>query len=105
VNVRVLMPSPHVALQSLYALNKPWQSIGHGPSLHACASGVDTQAAPPLLAGWVTLNVRVCVPSPHVVEHAPNALKLPTQSTGHAPLLHGRDNGVATQASPPNAAG
>jgi hypothetical protein len=54
---------------------------GHGPLLQASDSGVMMHGAPPLLAGVVSLNVRVRVPSPHVTLQLPYAEKLPEQST------------------------
>ena len=62
-------------LQSLQALT--WQSTGmaHDWVLQSRVSLSAGQARPPLVGGWVTVRVRVCVPPPQALLHMLQALQ------------------------------
>jgi hypothetical protein len=73
VRVRVCIPPPHIrlhALHSLQALTWQFTGIAQGWVLHARVSLNGGQARPPLVGGWVTVRVRVCIPPPHIRLHA-----------------------------------
>jgi hypothetical protein len=78
VRVRNCIPPPQALLhmlQSLQALT--WQSTGmaHGWVLQSRVSLSGGQAWPPLVGGWVTVRVRVCVPPPQALLHMLQALQ------------------------------
>ena len=110
-NVRTAVPSPHVGEHASHTPQLPTQSTGHSTVLHSALSttfAVAEHAAPPELADVDTANVRYCAPPPHVTEQAPHASQLPTQSTGHATVLHrvlSTAFAVAEQAAPLELAG
>jgi hypothetical protein len=78
VRVRVCIPPPQVLLHALNSLQSlTWQSTGiaHGWVLHARVSLSGGQARPPLVGGWVTVRVRVCIPPPQALLHALHSLQ------------------------------
>ena len=79
--------------------------MGQSPGLHCDVCTLWGHTAPPCW-GCVVLRVRVRVPSPHDVLHAPNAPQLLTwQSTGPACAVHALCSVRYGQAYPPNWAG
>ena len=64
-------PVPHDLVHVPQALNADvTQWIGHGPWLQSLVSALCGHASPPLL-GCVMARVRLLVPAPHDVVHAP----------------------------------
>jgi hypothetical protein len=62
--------------------------MGQACVLQLCAFVSDPQPTPPLVAEVTTVRDCVCVPDPHVSEHAPKEPQvLRTQSTGQACVL------------------
>jgi hypothetical protein len=87
---RAFVPPPHVMVhadQADHAERTQW--TGHEPLLQTCVWLVSPQAAPPWAIGVAIARERVCVPAPHVLEHAPHVSHgASTQSMGQASLLH-----------------
>ena len=88
VRVRVCVPLPQGLLhmlQSLQALTWQFTGMAHAWVLHARVSRRAGQARPPLIGGWVTVRVRVCIPPPQALLHMLQPLQALTwQSTGMA---------------------
>jgi len=60
--------------------------LSHGCVLHTC-DAAPTHAAPPL-EGLGLIHARVCVPLPHVAEHAPKSVHPPSTGTGVSTEVH-----------------
>jgi hypothetical protein len=92
----VCVPLPHVTEHAPHDPHDPTQLVaaGHAPLLHACdceAPFEAAQAVPPLAAGVLTEYDRVCVPLPHVTEHAPHDPHDPTQLVAAAATVIERE--------------
>ena len=88
-------PEPHERLHGVYGPNDDtMQCVGQSASVQArvcCICDGGGHAAPPCAAEATIDRDRVCVPPPHVAEHAEYALNaLTAQSTGQGCALHGR---------------
>ena len=100
---RLCVPPPHVREHANHAPHGlTLQSTGHAAALHTRWPFSDAQARPPCDAWRATARVRVCVPPPHELEHALQALHCAMrQSTGQAASLHDRTPSSCGHTAPP----
>ena len=98
MNVRDVVPTPHVLVHVLHSSQLPSQSSGHAigvgeqsrVSVESFVRGLllPPQTAPPYAASDVIVKLRTCSPiSPQVSLHSLHSPQLPSQSSGHSWVL------------------